>query len=273
MYFGYSGDQTSTIKVSPSGGTAPYTISITMNRPLNCNVINSSGDEVWQGVGGTTINNTCPPSGPGLTPVSTGTGILTGGFYSVNVTLLQDATFTATITDYYGCTTTCTTTVHGEDARCFAGNSGNAKVTICHRTGSASNACVKLCVDENAVAAHLAHGDFLGNCTPNCVAPDYTTGLGSVTNNAVAEVSTGNKFNVKVFPNPSQDQFSLYLEGASNDKVHIVVYDAIGREVKKFEKEGGNIPVIFGRDLRGGAYFVEVRQGDNHKTIKLIKQN
>jgi len=80
-------------------------------------------------------------------------------------------------------------------------------------------------------------------------------------------------FNVKVFPNPSQDQFSLYLEGANNDKVHIVVYDALGREVKKFEKEGGNIPVIFGRDLKGGAYFVEVRQGENHKTIKLIKQN
>jgi hypothetical protein len=80
-------------------------------------------------------------------------------------------------------------------------------------------------------------------------------------------------FNVKVFPNPSQDQFSLYLENASNDKVHIVVYDAMGKEVKKFEKEGGNIPVIFGRDLKGGSYFVEVRQGENHKTLKLIKQN
>jgi hypothetical protein len=80
-------------------------------------------------------------------------------------------------------------------------------------------------------------------------------------------------FNVKVFPNPSTDQFSLYLEGGSNEKVHIVVYDAMGREVKKFEKDGGNIPVIFGRDLTGGAYFVEVRQGENHKTIKLIKQN
>jgi len=81
------------------------------------------------------------------------------------------------------------------------------------------------------------------------------------------------QFNVKVFPNPTSDQFSLYLEGGNNDKVHIVVYDALGREVKKFEKEGGNIPVIFGRDLKGGSYFVEVRQGENHKTLKLIKQN
>jgi hypothetical protein len=81
------------------------------------------------------------------------------------------------------------------------------------------------------------------------------------------------RFNVKAFPNPSADEFSLYLEGANNDKVHIVVYDAMGREVKKFGKEGGNIPIIFGRDLKGGVYFVEVRQGVNHKTIKLIKQN
>jgi hypothetical protein len=106
-----------------------------------------------------------------------------------------------------------------------------------------------------------------------------TTGGGQQkTTNVNAEITQDKPseilpFNVKVFPNPSQDQFSLYLEGANNDKVHIVVYDELGREVKKFEKEGGNIPVIFGRDLKGGAYFVEVRQGKNHKTIKLIKQN
>jgi hypothetical protein len=95
-----------------------------------------------------------------------------------------------------------------------------------------------------------------------------------ITRSAQMEVSPEiAPFNVRVFPNPSQDQFSLYLENANNDKVHIVVYDALGREVKKFEKEGGNIPVIFGRDLKGGAYFVEVRQGENHKTIRLIKQN
>jgi hypothetical protein len=96
----------------------------------------------------------------------------------------------------------------------------------------------------------------------------------SVTSTRQIETVPGvTPFNVKVFPNPSQDQFSLYLEGANNDKVHIVVYDALGREVKKFEKEGGNIPVIFGRELKGGIYFVEVRQDDNHKTVKLIKQN
>jgi hypothetical protein len=79
-------------------------------------------------------------------------------------------------------------------------------------------------------------------------------------------------FNVKAFPNPSGDEFTLYLEGANDEKVRIVIYDAVGRQIKTFEKEGGNIPIHFGKDLKAGVYIAEVRQGDNRKTIRLIKQ-
>ena len=83
LYFGYTGDQSATIKAIPTGGAAPYNVSITMNRPLNCNVINSSGVEVWTGVGGSSVNNVCPTTGSGLTPVSTGIVTTSGSFYSV----------------------------------------------------------------------------------------------------------------------------------------------------------------------------------------------
>lgn len=104
-----------------------------------------------------------------------------------------------------------------------------------------------------------------------------TTTSGAVNNSLTAtsqmeSISEVGPFNVRAFPNPSGDEFTVYLEGANNDKVSIVVYDALGRQVKQFEKESGNIPIHFGRDLKGGMYVVEVRQGENRKTIKLVKQ-
>ncbi len=93
------------------------------------------------------------------------------------------------------------------------------------------------------------------------------------TNNAQMEVAPGlNEFDVKAFRNFSGDQFTLYLENATNEKVSIVVFDSSGREVKRFEKENGNIPIHFGLNFKGGVYVVEVRQGNNQKTLKLVKQ-
>ena len=79
-------------------------------------------------------------------------------------------------------------------------------------------------------------------------------------------------FSVKAIPNPTEHQFTLYLGGATAEKVQIVVYDAIGRQVKKIESGDVTGPIRFGEDLKTGVYFVEVRQGVNRKTIKLIKQ-
>jgi len=290
LYFGYPGDQTATVQVIPTSGVAPYTVSITMNRPLNCNVITSSGDELWTASSGTSVNDVCPGSGPGLLPpVSTGTVAVSGGSYSVNVTLMQDATFTATVTDASNCVATCTTFIHAEDVRCFGGNGGNSKVTICHQTGNNNNPCTNMCVNESAVAGHLAHGDFIGNCTPDCSAPVSAKGAvpefnnGPVTNVVVTNgaVTKGtiiekepvslDKFQVKVIPNPTENQFTLFVEKGNNEKIVVVVYDVLGRVVKHIEKSDTQL-IRFGEDLKVGSYMVIVRQGNNTKTVKLVKQ-
>jgi hypothetical protein len=38
------------------------------------------------------------------------------------------------------------------------------KMTICHRTGSKKNPFVTITVSQNAVRAHMRHGDRLGRC-------------------------------------------------------------------------------------------------------------
>jgi hypothetical protein len=291
VYFGAPGDQTATITATPSGGTAPYKIKITMqNSPsypappsaqrvggrLICDFINNNGDETW--TPGANTNSllstgiTCATN----TVTASSTSNAISGSYSVNVGLLADARFIATVTDANGCTYTTpyelAARVDGEDVRCFAGNSGVAKVTICHRTGSASNPCVTICVDENAVQEHLAHGDFVGKCTPNCIAPVNNAGLGLVNNAASAEVSSIQTFDVMAYPNPTEHQFTLSIKSNSNEKVNIVVYDALGRTVKNIEKADAISLIQFGENLKVGIYVVEVRQGTNRKTIKLIKQ-
>lgn len=87
------------------------------------------------------------------------------------------------------------------------------------------------------------------------------------------EVKSGlTPFNVKAYPNPAEHQVTLIIENGSNEKINVIVYDVVGRQVKKFERMDSRHPIQFGSELKTGTYIVEVHQGVNRKTVKLIKQ-
>ncbi len=266
LYYGYTGDQTSTITVNPSGGVGPYTVSITMNRPLMCNVITNSGDEIWTpGANTMTSSNTnvtCMTSGSfgaNQNPSSTSNNtIVTSLGYSLNVSLMVDATFAITVTDQNGCAATCSSTIMAEDVRCFAGNSGVAKVMLCHKTNSSKNPCVSICVDNTAVAEHLAHGDFFGKCTSTC-APSGANGKPEVV------------FDVKAYPNPSNNQFTFEIESESTESTDITVFDIAGRMVKQLRNRESDT-VTFGEELPRGVYLAVIEQGSNRKTVRIVKE-
>jgi len=276
LYFGMSGDQTATIKVMPVGGVAPYKIEIAMNRPLRCNVISSTGNETWTAGAGTASNtNTfCPGAGSNVdAPVSVANSVPVGGFYSVNAALMADAIFTATVTDANGCTITCSTSIHATDVRCFAGN--NAKVEICHKTGNPKNPCVQICVDESAVAEHLAHGDFLGKCTADCLPPVYTTQMSATADLNARDIAEGTTvvktLSVKLAPNPTANYFTLKMQSASHEEVSVTVVDVAGRVIEKRTHLAPNTTIRLGDHYRAGVFIAEVVQGNEKVSLRMIK--
>jgi len=302
LFFGYSADNTAQIVASASGGTPPYKISFSMNRRLYCNVSNSSGDETWV-AGANTATNTytvCPGTGSyWQPPVSTSTATLgEGDTYSLTVSLMEDAVITATITDANGCVQKCTTPIFASDVRC-AGN----KVKLCHKQGS--HGCRTICVDESAVANHLAHGDFLGECNYHCHphnnnpwwwGPGWgwwgpwwgwwngwwpwwngktnTTAATLETSKAgtIQEEATGiDIFSLKVAPNPSATEFVLQVNSANHtDRMLVNIYDISGKIYKQFKANPSQM-IKFGANMRPGTYLVEVLQSGRRKTATVIK--
>ncbi|MDP3352523.1 MAG: T9SS type A sorting domain-containing protein [Flavobacteriaceae bacterium] len=78
-------------------------------------------------------------------------------------------------------------------------------------------------------------------------------------------------FNVMAYPNPSTAYFTLKLQGATQDQVQVNVFDVNGRQV--YTKIGNyNDNYQFGERFQAGIYLVNVQQGTNKVSLKVIKQ-
>ena len=76
---------------------------------------------------------------------------------------------------------------------------------------------------------------------------------------------------MKAYPNPSNYQFTLEVEGGSVEKIEVEVYDMGGRHIKHIESDF-NQSIVFGEELPAGTYLTIVNQGSNRKALKLIKK-
>jgi hypothetical protein len=77
-------------------------------------------------------------------------------------------------------------------------------------------------------------------------------------------------FNVKVYPNPSNYEFTFESQNTVAEPVLIKVFDISGKLIKQIENNEQQI--VFGHDLPKGIYLAIIEQGINTKTIKLIKE-
>jgi hypothetical protein len=79
-------------------------------------------------------------------------------------------------------------------------------------------------------------------------------------------------FDAKVYPNPTQSQFSVKLESSNiKDAITVIVYGVNGRAIEMKQNLSAGQTIQIGGLYRPGTYIFEMIQGNQHKQLKLVK--
>ena len=76
--------------------------------------------------------------------------------------------------------------------------------------------------------------------------------------------------NVRIFPNPTTSNFNMQVISADKEIIDVKVMDVQGRVIKTLQVTA-NQSTNIGSDLKPGTYFVEVKQGKQIKSTRLLK--
>lgn len=171
-------------------------------------------------------------------------------------------TYTITAVDGNGCRATDDVVVTAEDVRCNTDKKVH-KVTICHVEPRKQN--ITICVDENAVAAHLAHGDYLGECDANKGTVDKEAAVGAIV--------TADASEPLLYPNPTRGRFSVQPP-AFRQSLRIRVVDAQGKviEEKLFRTKAPSVITMELSKAAKGFYIVQFIADGKTKQTKLVIQ-
>ncbi|MCW5922934.1 MAG: T9SS type A sorting domain-containing protein [Saprospiraceae bacterium] len=140
---------------------------------------------------------------------------------------------------------------------------GNNKVYICHNGNT-------LCINESALAAHIAHGDYLGPCgNATC------GGQGRGRENAEDRESATEQplAIVKLSPNPASKEAWLDMSAFEGSAFNIRLLDVQGVLVRELNVVQASHDLLR-LDLSGmaaGMYFVQLQpEGEVVQTLKLV---
>lgn len=89
---------------------------------------------------------------------------------------------------------------------------------------------------------------------------------------AVKSSNTEDDYEVHLFPNPFKNQIHVQVETGSSEPIHIKVVDAVGKLITERKDVSASYDLVFDNQLNTGIYFVEVKQGNHMKTIRMIEQ-
>jgi hypothetical protein len=172
---------------------------------------------------------------------------------STTVSPTANTSYWLTVRDQNGCPGTASKTVNVVDIS--DGKKGD-KIIVCHNKQS-------ITIAAPAVAAHLQHGDMLGNCAT----------ISGTTTVRTTQLQTPADLTVKVLANPSPSSFDIQIRSGADNNVRITVYDNLGRVIETKPSLPANQSVRLGSSYRTGTYLLEIVQGNQKHIVRLVKTN
>jgi hypothetical protein len=270
---GNSASATATVNVV---GVVP-TCSITSSPNNSGQVIGSTTtlaavNQMFLGYGAQSMNINCTASGAGPFTYSwSGTGLSNTTIANpvFTPTAAGNYVLICTVTNSYGCQTTCSITICVIDARGPGGSPSNPKVLLCHVPSGNPGNPQTLSISVSAVPAHLGlhGGDKLGSCNAVCGIAKNGSDIGEI----FTEEADFGDIDLIVYPNPSRDVFNIRVESESTNPIQMKVMDMSGRLVLEQNDLPASDEIKLNQLSQPGIYFVEIQQGSFKKTLKITK--
>ena len=144
--------------------------------------------------------------------------------------------------------------------------SNGLKVRIVYTTVGANDSIIVQGVSANGC---LSAKKVLKLTTAGCATP--VTIFARNETPAVAPKSIPQPMSVNVYPNPTTSSYNMYVKIPLASKIiKARVMDIQGRMIKEFTFNSDQT-ISFGNELISGIYMVELREGDEVKTVRVVK--
>ncbi|MBL7974054.1 MAG: T9SS type A sorting domain-containing protein, partial [Candidatus Kapabacteria bacterium] len=242
-------------------GTSTCSVSIT-SVPSNNTYTGGNPNIIYLGYGpqSTTLQTTVTGGSSHTYSWSPGTGLnsTTAASPVFTPTSAGIYTFTVTVTNNNGCTTTKSESICVLDIR--VPNQSN-KVYVCHSGNTMQ-------LNVNSVSAHIVNhaNDKLGTCTQSCGSGFSKEGysqntLGEPEDDAIVHIQ----------PNPFSNAFTLKYYGEGDELASVEVYDVAGRKIESVENLQPNLGWTLGDSYKTGIYTIHFRLGAYKTVLKAIK--
>ena len=139
---------------------------------------------------------------------------------------------------------------------CDPRNKKVVKYLVCHKGKT-------LCVDKAGLQDHLRHGDYKGSCRKTSSSNDLVE--------IETGIEAGETLTIQVMGNPASDYFTLVPQSGNQEKLHLRVMDATGKVIETRTNVSAAEAILLGKNYRSGMYLLEVVQGQQRLTFKLMK--